>query len=125
MSTRWCEPMPRRRDLRIALAVVLLLPATARAEPARGGTLFDAGDLGGNRKEPITIVSDTLESDYKWSVVEGGRKRVKAVLYPGKDGDLTPGGSPAARGDGSAAAKDEGDAPHGATEDTTAKAAPP
>jgi lipopolysaccharide export system protein LptA len=28
------------------------------------------------------------------SVVEGGRKRVKAVLYPGKDGGLAPAGGP-------------------------------
>ncbi len=59
--------MPRPRDVGIAL---LLLTASAHAEaPKTSGGLFDAGELGTNRKEPITITSDTLEYDYKSNVV--------------------------------------------------------
>jgi lipopolysaccharide export system protein LptA len=60
------------RDLRAALALALLLPAGAAAEPARdtghGLGIFDGDELG-NRKEPITVTSDTLEYDYKNNVV--------------------------------------------------------
>jgi lipopolysaccharide export system protein LptA len=64
-------PSARERSL-VATLVTLALAAVAGAEPAKdvpkGGTLFDAGSFG-NKKEPITIISDTLEYDYKANVV--------------------------------------------------------
>jgi len=61
-----------RRELLGPVALAAALAGAAGAEPAReppqGGALFDAGALG-NRKEPITITSDTLEYDYKNGVV--------------------------------------------------------
>jgi lipopolysaccharide export system protein LptA len=60
----------RPRDLVGAALAVALAVTPAAAEPKRedGGSLFDAGSLGGG-KQPITITSDTLEYDYKANVV--------------------------------------------------------
>jgi lipopolysaccharide export system protein LptA len=64
--------MPRP-DLVVVLAIVAassapLLAAPAEREGTGGGGLFDAGEFG-NRREPITVTSDTLEYDYKKNVV--------------------------------------------------------
>lgn len=79
--------MPPRRDLSAATAVALavLLPAAASAEPtdaAPGGGLFGAGGIG-RSKEPITVTADTLEYDYKANVVVY-RGEVVAVQGPVK-----------------------------------------
>jgi lipopolysaccharide export system protein LptA len=61
----------RVRGAALTALALALVAATAGAESKRapdGGSLFDAGSLG-NRKEPITITSDTLEFDYKTNVV--------------------------------------------------------
>jgi lipopolysaccharide export system protein LptA len=64
--------MQNGREPLVAALVTFVLASVAGAEPAKdapkGGALFDAGSFG-NKKEPITIVSDSLEYDYKANVV--------------------------------------------------------
>jgi len=63
--------MPRRPDALAGLALAAALGGGAAAEPAREapkGGLFDAGSFS-NRKDPITVTSDSLEYDYKANVV--------------------------------------------------------
>jgi lipopolysaccharide export system protein LptA len=64
--------MPSGRESLVAVLVAVALAGVAGAEPAteapKDGTLFDAGSFG-NKKQPIFIVSDTLEYDYKANVV--------------------------------------------------------
>jgi lipopolysaccharide export system protein LptA len=66
--------MRHRREFVCALALGVTLACVAAAEPAResqpskGGVLFDAGSFG-KSKEPITIIADRLEYDYKNNVV--------------------------------------------------------
>jgi lipopolysaccharide export system protein LptA len=66
--------MRHRREFVGALALGVTLARVATAEPAResqsskGGVLFDAGSFG-KSKEPITIIADRLEYDYKNNVV--------------------------------------------------------
>jgi lipopolysaccharide export system protein LptA len=64
--------MRHRRELVCALALGVTLVRVAAAESAReapkGGVLFDAGSFG-KSKEPITIIADRLEYDYKNNVV--------------------------------------------------------
>ena len=64
--------MPSTREPLVAALVTVALAGVAGAEPAKdapqGGALFDAGSFG-NKKEPIYIISDTLEYDYKANVV--------------------------------------------------------
>ena len=64
--------MRLRRDVVRAVVLAAALLSVAAAEPARepakGSAVFDAGGFG-NRKEPITITSDSLEYDYKTNVV--------------------------------------------------------
>ena len=79
--------MPRPRDLAAGLVLAAALVTAARgAEPARdagrGSGVFDLGDLR-NRKDPITITSDTLEYDYKANVIVY-RGDVAAVQGPVK-----------------------------------------
>ncbi len=61
----------------VSCVVVAFIAARAVAEPAaeapkgeasKGDALFDVGSFG-NKKEPITITSDSLEYDYKGNVV--------------------------------------------------------
>jgi lipopolysaccharide export system protein LptA len=63
--------MPRGADARRALlAAVLLSAAVADGADGRregGGSFFEDGFS--NRKEPITVTSDTLEYDYKANIV--------------------------------------------------------
>jgi lipopolysaccharide export system protein LptA len=78
--------MPRRREVRAALVLAMILPAAAAAETAReagrGGALFD-GDTIASSKEPITVTSDMLEYDYRANVVVY-RGEVNAVQGPVK-----------------------------------------
>lgn len=62
----------RSRDLCLMLALAATAVAAPAPEAAKepGGQPFDLGGLGGgNRKDPITITSDTLEFDYKANIV--------------------------------------------------------
>ena len=62
-----------RRRSWLVWAGIIIVRSTALAAPpptADGGKPFDLGGLGGgNRKDPITITSDSLEFDYKTNVV--------------------------------------------------------
>jgi len=61
----------RARPLFTAVVLAVLVRVAAAEpshEPAKGGSLFDAGSFG-SKKEPIVVTSDTLEYDYKTNVV--------------------------------------------------------